>query len=100
MRSLKNPSTKISIADNEIHLWLANPELITESNILSPTETVDEIKSDLKKRRKRIVQITRNYADHLRKYAVVLGTDKDDVFEVNREKDGITNVKGFRNLYK
>ena len=61
-------------------------------------ETVDEIKGILLARAANIEETARIYYGVLNKYAVVIGTDKDDWFEVNILNDMETEVKVYRNI--
>jgi len=58
-------------------------------------ETVKEIKRKLKGRRKNLKTIAKKYYKHLSKYAVVTGTDKDNVFDLERFPGGITKLKAY-----
>ena len=55
-------------------------------------ETVDEIKRVLIERIKNLPKIANDYYDVLNNFSVVVGTDKDDLFEVERMLDGKTKV--------
>ena len=61
-------------------------------------ETVDEIKNILKSRLANIEETAEKYYRVLNKYAVVVGTDKDDWFEINILNKNETEVKVYRNL--
>jgi predicted phosphohydrolase len=56
-------------------------------------ETILEIKDNLKGRLKQLNKIGKTYYKHLSKFAVITGTDKDNLFEIERLKNGITSVK-------
>jgi len=59
-------------------------------------ETIAEIKKKLKGRRSNLKKISDSYYDHLNKYAVIKGTNKDDWFEIERMPNGSTKVTGYR----
>jgi hypothetical protein len=59
-------------------------------------ETIDVIKRKLKGRRKNLQKISDSYFVHLNKFQVITGTDKDDWFEINRFKNGDTEIIGYR----
>ncbi|AYN69808.1 phosphoesterase [Euzebyella marina] len=61
-------------------------------------ESIDEIKRILKTRLAQIDKTARTYYGILNKYAVVVGTDKDDWFEINVLSDNETQVKVYRNI--
>ncbi len=61
-------------------------------------ETVAEIKRILLARSAKIEETAQTYYGVLNKYAVVVGTDKDDWFEVNVLNDKETEVKVYRNI--
>ncbi|TLP82688.1 metallophosphoesterase [Maribacter sp. ACAM166] len=61
-------------------------------------ETVTEIKNILLERLSRIQDTAKKYYNVLNKYAVVVGTDKDDWFEINRLNNKETEVKVYRNI--
>lgn len=61
-------------------------------------ETVTEIKNILLARLSYIQDTANDYYNILNKYAVVVGTDKDDWFEINRLNNKETEVKIFRNI--
>lgn len=60
-------------------------------------KTLESIKSNLKKRREHIISWAKEYYKILNKYIIVLGTNKDDIFEINRLEDGSTSIKVSRN---
>ncbi len=59
-------------------------------------ETVQEIKRKLKGRQVNLQQISNRYYEHINKFAVIKGTDKDDWFDVERLPDGKTKVTAYR----
>ncbi|GGK52662.1 MULTISPECIES: metallophosphoesterase [Flavobacteriaceae] len=56
-------------------------------------ETITEIKTKLKGRLKQLEKIGKTYYKHLAKFAVITGTDKDNWFDIERLKNGVTSVK-------
>lgn len=55
-------------------------------------ETIYEIKQKLKGRLNNLYKIAENYYEHLAKYPIIIGNDKDNLFEINRLKNGITEI--------
>ncbi|MEH6405664.1 MAG: metallophosphatase [Leeuwenhoekiella sp.] len=72
-------------------------EKIDEAFAEIPEDTKDEsivkIKEILRKRRDNLQEIAQQYYDHLNKYDVVLGTEKDDDFLITRKADGVTEIQ-------
>lgn len=58
--------------------------------------TIDTIKQQLKYRRENLVDIAKNYYKVISKTAIVLGTDKDDWFDIERLYDGKTQITAYR----
>lgn len=59
-------------------------------------ETVKEIKLKLKGRRSNLQKISDNYYNHINKFAIIKGTNKDDWFKVERLPKGNTKVTAYR----
>lgn len=59
-------------------------------------ETAADIKEKLKGRRNNIVKIAEEYYDYFAKLQTVIGTNKDDYFEITRLPKGQTNIKAYR----
>lgn len=59
-------------------------------------QTLNEIKGKLKGRRANLQGISDAYFNHINKYAVIKGTDKDDWFEIERKANGQTSVTAYR----
>jgi len=59
-------------------------------------QTVANIKRKLKGRIQNLQKISDEYFEHINKFAVLRGTDKDDYFEIERLANGITQVTGYR----
>lgn len=82
----------------EIQNSLTN-ERIDEAFNGIPSEVQDEalndIKQKLKARRGNLEDIADKYYSYLANQQTVVGTDHDDIFEINRLPDGKTNVRGF-----
>ncbi|MHA7056926.1 metallophosphoesterase [Aquimarina sp. M1] len=55
-------------------------------------EDLKVIKNNLKGRRENLVDIANRYYDFLSDIAVVMGTDKDDLIQIERKKEGITKI--------
>jgi len=75
-------------------------EVIDKAFLNFPKEVTDEtiknIKQKLISRRNNIQKISDAYYNHINKYAVIKGTNKDDWFEIMRMKNGKTKVSAFR----
>ncbi|MBT8272343.1 MAG: phosphoesterase, partial [Bacteroidia bacterium] len=75
-------------------------EIIDEAFDMLPPEvndeTVDGIKRKLKGRRSNLQKISDSYYQHVNKFAVIKGTDKDDWFDIERMPNGLTKVTGYR----
>lgn len=99
------------LSETETEQWVAQARYLQEH--ITPTvidkafmafpeevrdETVDEIKQILLARLSHIQETALAYYHILNKYAVVVGTDKDDWFEINRLNEKETEVKVFRNI--
>jgi len=71
-------------------------EIIDEAFTKMPAEvqnqTVELIKYKLKGRLKNLNKIAKEYYKHLIKYPIIIGTDKDNLFEINRLKNGETEI--------
>ncbi|HEA21016.1 MAG TPA: phosphoesterase [Pricia antarctica] len=61
-------------------------------------ETIPEIKRKLVSRLADLEKTAKTYYRVLNKYAVVIGTDKDDWFEINVLNSNQTEIKVFRNI--
>lgn len=78
------------LTDEAIENAFANfPQELKDKNI-------ESIKSNLKKRRNHIVSWAKEYYDILNKNAIIIGTNKDDVFEITRLENGNTHIKVIR----
>ena len=60
------------------------------------SETITEIKRVLRARLKNLPRIANDYYQILNKYAIIKGTDKDDLFEIERLSNGNTKILGYR----
>jgi predicted MPP superfamily phosphohydrolase len=79
------------LTDEAIENAFANfPEELKDKNI-------DNIKSNLKKRRNHIASWAKEYYNILNKNAIIIGTNKDDIFEITRLENGNTHIKVIRN---
>ncbi|MDM9631405.1 metallophosphoesterase [Robiginitalea aurantiaca] len=58
--------------------------------------TLEGIKSDLLDRGRRLTEYATQYYNELQEYALVQGTDKDDLFEINGLKGGGVSLKAYR----
>ncbi len=59
-------------------------------------ETIKDIKRKLIGRRHNLQTISDTYYDHINRFAVVKGTDKDDWFQIERMPQGLTKVTAYR----
>ena len=75
-------------------------EVINEAFSHFPNEvndhTIADIKRKLKGRLKNLNKIASQYFKNINRYAVIKGTNKDDLFEVERLEDGLTEIRGYR----
>ena len=55
-------------------------------------ETISEIKRKLQGRRKNLQKIADDYYNYLNEFQVIIGTNKDDWFEIERFLNGDTNI--------
>ncbi|WP_412986670.1 metallophosphoesterase [Pontimicrobium sp. IMCC45349] len=98
--ALINQATKTDWDEQVVHITtnLTN-EVIDEAFTFFPEEVSDEtvniIKNKLKGRRANLQKIADSYFKNVNKYAVVKGTDKDDLFEIERINN-TTKVTGYR----
>lgn len=74
-------------------------QALSEMPIEVQDETIFEIKRKLKGRLNNLNKIAEKYYSHLVKYPIVIGNDKDNLFEIKRLKHGITEITIF-NLKK
>ncbi|GLB48536.1 metallophosphoesterase [Neptunitalea lumnitzerae] len=58
----------------------------------------EKLKSTFKERRDNMVDIASRYYDLMSELVILRGTDKDDIFEINRSGDGETTIKIYRNI--
>jgi len=90
------------IWDTQVKLIQENltNEIIDEAFKYFPKEVNDtavrEIMLKLKGRRKNLQKISDKYFKHINKFDVVIGTDKDDWFEIERLSNGETRVTSYR----
>lgn len=57
----------------------------------------DDIKQKLKGRKANLRDIAQRYYDYYARLGIITGTDKDDIFEIERLADGQTRVRVYRN---
>ncbi|GAK90545.1 surface antigen (D15) precursor [Nonlabens ulvanivorans] len=62
-----------------------------------PHESTQVIVENMKKRRDNLLDTVNDYYDYLASLAIMTGTDKDDIIEINRIEDGKTEVTIYRN---
>ncbi|APD06218.1 hypothetical protein UJ101_00679 [Flavobacteriaceae bacterium UJ101] len=60
-------------------------------------ETIQDIQHKFLERKKRLKDIAKTYFKVVNKYAIVKGTDKDDIFDIVRLPEGKTEVTAYRN---
>lgn len=56
-------------------------------------ETIEEIKEKLKARRTNLVEIARDYFEHLKEFDMITGTEEDDYFLITRKPGGTTQIQ-------
>ncbi|OAB77353.1 metallophosphoesterase [Cochleicola gelatinilyticus] len=89
--------------------WIAQAQAIQESideSILEEAfsalpnavqdETISEIKKHFLGRKKNLVEIVERYYEEFIKFQMLTGTDKDDLFEIERLPKGETRIRAFR----
>ncbi len=59
--------------------------------------STERVIKTMKIRRGKLADIANRYYDYLSDLAILRATDKDDIIEINRIKDGVTNVTIYRN---
>jgi hypothetical protein len=59
-------------------------------------ETINIIKKKLQGRRKNLQKISNQYFEHLNSFQIITGTNKDDLFEIERLTDFKTKITGYR----
>ena len=80
------------LGDAEIeNAFLRLPEAVRD-------QTAEEIKAGLRERLQRLPEVARQYGKSLERTVILHGTDKDDIFEIDRLPDGNTRVRILRNL--
>ena len=88
--------------DREVQYIVRNltNDVIDEAFTYFPVEVQDEtievIKRKLKGRRFYLQSISDSYYEHINKFAVIKGTNKDDWFDVERLPNGETKVTAYR----
>lgn len=58
-------------------------------------ESIEHIKSVLKQRRENLMHIAKDYYKFFRKHDIITATNEDNIIEIERQKDGITQIKIF-----
>ncbi|QNM84646.1 metallophosphoesterase [Polaribacter pectinis] len=100
MNLISKSDKKVWDAQVEIITSQITDEVIESAFSKFPKEvrskTVDEIKRKLIGRRKNLQKISDKYFSHLNKFQVVKGTNKDDLFEIERFVNGDTKITGYR----
>jgi len=75
-------------------------DVIEEAFLFVPEEvrdsSIDIIKQKLKGRRANLQDISNRYFDHINKFGVIKGTNKDDWFDIERLPNGGTQVTAYR----
>lgn len=57
----------------------------------------EEIKQKLKGRKNNLLDITQRYYNYYAQLGIIVGTDKDDIFQIERLPNGQTRVRVYRN---
>jgi len=78
-----------SLSDSIIDKAFANVPVEVQN------ESLEQIKSSLKDRRDKLINIAENYYTYLARQQTIVGTEFDDRFEITRLSDGKTNVRHF-----
>ncbi len=60
-------------------------------------ETIQDIQHKFLERKKKLQDIAKAYFKIVSKYAIVKGTDKDDIFDIERKPNGQTEIHVYRN---
>ncbi len=55
-------------------------------------QSIEEIKQKLKGRRGNLMDIAREYYEHMHEFTVITGTDEDENFKITRKEDGNTEI--------
>ncbi|TDN95406.1 hypothetical protein DET49_1011 [Salegentibacter sp. 24] len=55
-------------------------------------QSIEQIKASLKARRENLGDIAQRYYNYLQEFQVLTGTEEDDVFNIERKKNGITKI--------
>lgn len=97
------------IQESDMAVWLeqakylqenVTDEAIEKAFLNLPKEVIDEstekIKKTMKARRGNLLKIAERYYKLVSKYAVIKGTNKSDVFDIERLDNGKTEVTGYR----
>ncbi|PQJ76319.1 metallophosphoesterase [Polaribacter glomeratus] len=94
-------STKI-VWDTQVKLIIDNitnaviDDAFTEFPDEVKDETIQEIKRKLQGRRRNLQKISDAYFYHINKFQIIVGTQKDDWFEIERLQNGQTKITGYR----
>ncbi|MFQ3296381.1 MAG: hypothetical protein ACI921_000353 [Polaribacter sp.] len=100
MRLIKEAGKEVWDAQVQIIQQQITDEVIASAFSKFPKEVKDEtiknIKRKLKGRRKNLQKISDAYFIHLNKFQIITGTNKDDWFEINRFKNGDTEIIAHR----
>jgi hypothetical protein len=59
-------------------------------------QTITDIRKKLKGRLQNLQKISNEYFKYINKFSVIKGTDKDDLFEIERFDNGITEIRAYR----
>jgi len=95
----------------DLNAWIEQAQYITDNlsnediemafqNLpaeIYPDESTQLIIESMKKRRNNLVDIASRYYNVISRLAIVTGTDKDDIIEIERISKGVTRVAIYRN---
>ncbi|TVZ21987.1 hypothetical protein JM84_0867 [Dokdonia sp. Hel_I_63] len=56
-------------------------------------QSIENIKSLMKQRRENLVAVAQNYYDYFKKHEVIVATNKDNLIDISRERDGKTSIE-------
>ncbi|GEQ87219.1 hypothetical protein ULMS_27270 [Patiriisocius marinistellae] len=97
---IKRSGKEVWIAQAKFLQNAINENIIDDAFSALPEETqgktTQEIKEKLLLRKANLVNIVERYYTQFSKFQMLTGTDKDDLFEIERKSDGVTNISAYR----
>ena len=58
-------------------------------------QSIEDIKQNMKGRRENLMQIAQDYYERMKEFTIITGTDEDEVYEIKRLNDGLTEITQF-----